>query len=83
MALTFKYEILMFCKRTEEFVATCFDTDFTSWEACQTESLEKLMDWDFPDHFGHPYLRYTSYRNGTKIKSIVYCPGNCSNNHYG
>ena len=83
MALTYKYDILMESRRYGEFVCTSFDKSFTSWKACQTESLAQLMNWTFPDHFGHPYIRYTYFLGGKKIKSELFCPANCGIKHHG
>ena len=81
MDLTFKYEILLESKN--EFAVKSFDTTFTSWENCQKASFQQLLHLDYPDHFGHPYIRYTSYISGTKIKSMLYCPEECGKNHHG
>ena len=74
MALTYKFDILLGCERHAELVVQHCDKIFTSWQQCQFECLGRITNLSFPDHFGHPYIRYTSYRAEIKIKSIIFLP---------
>ena len=77
--MAFKYQILLTCERWGEYNVIYVDEVFESLEKCKQHALNKLNDFDYPDHFSHPYLRFLIL--GKEIKSFIYCPTNCGIEH--
>jgi len=77
--MAFKYEIKLVCERYGEYKTIHFDEVFETLELCKQAFLAKLSDFDFPDCFGHPYVRILVL--GEFPSSFVYCPFDCEAEH--
>jgi len=79
MTMTFKFQILLVCEKYGEYKTIHFDEQFETLELCKQKALKKFCDLDFPDYFGHPYIRILIL--GENPTSFIYCPFNCGIEH--